>query len=250
MKDPGILYFSSTGNSLYIAKRLQRRLGGCVRYIPTYDGDGSEFARIVLVTPVYSFGMPIPVLDLLQRLVSDAPIVVVQNYGGWMGGADRLIYEYATAAGLHVVSVYAMKMPENYTLFMSPPAFYRNRILKRADARIDRIAQDIAAERYRIPARKRTNERRYRINKANWHLIGDRLSATDQCVRCGKCVSICPARNIELRDDGKIVFGDACIACLGCFHRCPRHAIVYRNKDNKKRYVNPNVDEREIGADL
>lgn len=39
----GILYFSSTGNSLYIAQKVQSSLGGEIRFIPTYSGDCSEY---------------------------------------------------------------------------------------------------------------------------------------------------------------------------------------------------------------
>lgn len=249
MKNRGILYFSATGNSLYIAKKLKEKSGGQIRYIPSYEGDGSEYDEIVLVTPVYSFGMPVPVLDLLARLNKTTGVVAIQNYGGMVGGADRLLYEYALRFGLNIKGVFVLKMPENFTLVMSPPAFYKNAILKSADRRIADVAAAIEAERYRIPKKKRTKEKTYLKNKSNWHIIGERFSATDACVRCGKCVALCPAQNISLRD-GEIVFADKCIACLGCFHRCPHHAIVYRNKDNKKRYVNPNVDEAEIGKDI
>ena len=34
----GILYFSSTGNSLYIAQRVQHTMGGQIKYIPNYEG--------------------------------------------------------------------------------------------------------------------------------------------------------------------------------------------------------------------
>ena len=49
----GILYFSSTGNSLYIAQKIQKKLGGKILYIPAYGGDGSEFDTLILVTPIY-----------------------------------------------------------------------------------------------------------------------------------------------------------------------------------------------------
>lgn len=47
----GILYFSSTGNSLYIAQKIQKRLGGQIKYIPSYEGNGGEFEKILVVTP-------------------------------------------------------------------------------------------------------------------------------------------------------------------------------------------------------
>ena len=48
---------------------------------------------------------------------------------------------------------------------------------------------------------------------------------------------------------GKIVFADKCVACLGCYHRCPKKAIVYKGKKKKDRYINPNVNENDIGKD-
>jgi len=249
MENSGILYFSSTGNSLYIAKKLKEKLGGKILYIPDYGGNLGEFETCVIVTPVYSFGIPVHVLDLLSRADKGTQIIVIQNYGGMLGGADRLAYEYAVNFGLNIKSVYAMKMPENYTLMMSPPSFYRNAILKSADKKISAIIDDIGKLKFRIPKKRRTKEKTYLKNKANWHIIGERFSATSKCIKCGKCVALCPAHNISLID-GKITFGSGCVACLGCFHRCPQKAIIYNNKDNKKRYINPNVPEADIGKNF
>ena len=41
----GILYFSGTGNSLYIAKRIQEEVGGDIKFIPNYKGNGQEYAK-------------------------------------------------------------------------------------------------------------------------------------------------------------------------------------------------------------
>ena len=59
----GIFYFSSTGNSLYLAKKIQSELNGNVIYIPNYKGNGSEYDKIIIVSPVYSFGLPVHTYD-------------------------------------------------------------------------------------------------------------------------------------------------------------------------------------------
>ncbi len=245
----GILYFSSTGNSLYIAQRLREQVGGEIRYIPKYDGDGSEFDELFLVTPIYSYGMPAHVYDLLPRLDKSKTLTVIQNYGGMACGADYLLYRYATKCGLNVKGVYKMKMPENFTLTFTVPKFYLNAALKKADKRIDDIIQKIKQGGSAVPKERKTREAKYLKNKSNWHLIGRGFSVTDDCTQCGKCVSVCPSANIELTN-GKIVFHDKCVACLGCYHRCPSKAIVYGKKRKKDRYVNPNVDESQIGKDI
>ena len=249
MKNIGILYFSSTGNNLYIAKKIKEVLGGEIKYIPKYHGDGLEYSAIFIVTPIYSFGLPVPVFELLSKLNKKTGIFVIQSYGGMICGADSLFYKYATECGLNVKSIYTIKMPENFTLVMSPPEFYKKAILKSADKRIGKIIEAFRKNEFYIPKNGHTKEETYLKNKSNWHLIGEAFSVTDKCVKCQKCVSICPVGNIKM-NDGNIEFGNKCIACLGCFHRCPQSAIIYKNKDNKKRYINPNINDAEIGKDI
>ncbi|MDE7208731.1 MAG: EFR1 family ferrodoxin [Clostridia bacterium] len=247
----GILYFSSTGNSLQIAKKVKERFGGSIVYIPKYDGDGSEFQRLFIVTPIYSFGLPTPVFELWPRLDKDKDLIVIQNYGGMIGGADALLYDYAKQFGLKIKGIYTVKMPENYTLFLVPPKFYTKSILKSSGKRIDKILDKIEKEEYYLPKSKIKTAKKetYLKNKSNWHLIGNRFSVNDSCIKCHKCIQICPSNNISL-ENGEIVFKDNCIACLGCYQRCPQKAIVYLDKKSKYRYVNPNVKESEIGKDL
>lgn len=245
----GILYFSSTGNSLYIAEKIKSKVGGKIAYIPAYGGNGNEFDSLIIVTPVYSFGMPCPVYDLLLRLDREKEIVIIQNYGGMLGGADYFVYKYAIGLGLKVSSIYAIKMPENFTLTFTMPKLYLKYMLHSANKRIDRVIESIISKRQNLPKRKKTKEKTYFKNKGNWHLIGERFSVTNACTKCGKCISVCPVKNIGIKDN-KIVFSTKCIACLGCYHRCPQRAIVYLNKRKKDRYINPNINENLIGKDI
>ena len=245
----GILYFSSTGNSLFIANKIQTKIGGQIIYIPNYVGSGNEYEKIIIVTPIYSFGMPVHVYNLLPKLDKSKEIIVVLNYGGMTGGADYYIYEYALKNGLNIKSVFTIKMPENYTLTLSMPKLYLKKVLNSADKRTDAVVKKIAKGQYVVPSKKKTKEKTYLKNKANWHIIGRRFSIKDNCIKCGKCINICPVKNITM-ENSKIVFGDSCIACLGCYHRCPQKAIVYLNKRKKDRYINPFINEDLIGKDI
>lgn len=246
----GILYFSSTGNSLHIAKQVQNSFGGKVLYIPNYLGNGSEFERIIIVTPIYSFGMPKNVLELLKNLNKTTEIIVIQNYGGMVGGANYLFYDYAkNKFGLNVVSMYLIKMPENFTLTFTVPKFYLNSVLKKSGAKINKVINQIKNNEFVLPKPTKTKEKTYLKNLNNWHLIGENFCATNKCTKCLKCVELCPAKNISFNGE-HIVFGSNCEACLGCYHRCPNKAIKYKNKNKKYRYVNPNVVESDIGKDF
>lgn len=193
--------------------------------------------------------MPTFVYDFLPRVDKSKEVVVIQNYGGMTGGADYFMYSYCVRSGLNIRAVYAIKMPENFTLTFTVPKFYLNGTLKKADKRIADVLNKIAAEQYELPKKRRTKEQAYFKNKANWHIIGRRFRVSDSCARCGKCVDLCPADNISL-ENGGITFGDNCVACLGCYHRCPKKAITYLGKKKKDRYFNPNVNEFDMGKDL
>lgn len=245
----GILYFSSTGNSLYIAQRIKNAMGGQIKYIPNYEGDGSEFERIILVTPIYSYGMPTFVYDMIPRLNKTTELIMIQNYGGMVSGADYFIYQYAMEHALNIQAVYLLKMPENFTITFTVPKLYIHNTLKSADRRIDNVISRIHLGDYRVPKKCKTKRDVYLKNKSNWHLIGEDFSTTDACIKCGKCISVCPTHNICM-NDGKIVFLDKCVACLGCYHRCPQRAIVYKGRIKKDRYINPNVNESHIGKDM
>ena len=75
----GIFYFSGTGNSLWLAKKVKESLGGEIRYIPNWNGDISAYDKLIIVCPVYSFGLPLPVFDFMKELNSDAPLWIYQR---------------------------------------------------------------------------------------------------------------------------------------------------------------------------
>lgn len=244
----GILYFSSTGNSLHVAQTLQKKLSGELRYIPDYVGDGSEYTEIIIVSPVYSFGLPAHVFDLLPSL-RGRDVYMILTYGGMLAGADRLAYAYCCENGIHIRGVHAVKMVENYTLTFSTPAFYNNLALRTAPGKIEKIVASIGRREQNIPKEKKTKRLAYETNKANWHKIANDFSVTEDCIQCEKCVQLCPSGNISLVN-GNIQFADRCVACLGCYHRCPRKAIRYKNRNKQDRYFHPEVNENDLGKDL
>lgn len=245
----GIFYFSSTGNSLYIAQKINGEINGKILYIPNYKGNGSEFSRIIIVSPIYSFGLPVHTYNLISSLAENIKTYIVLNYGGMVGGADVFAYNLAKGYNLNICGVYTIKMPENFTLTFSTPKFYSNTALKKAPKKISKIIDEIKSDKIFIPKQHKNKESVYNKNKGNWHLIAKDFSVSDNCIKCGKCVNLCPADNIVL-NNGKIVFLDNCVACLGCYHRCPQKAILYKNRKKKDRYINPFIDEEMIGKNL
>ena len=132
---------------------------------------------------------------------------------------------------------------ENYTLTFTPPSIYSKLVLKNSHKKINKIIAELKQDKVSIPKNSKTYENTYYKNKSNWHLIGNRFSVSDKCVKCKKCINICPVNNITMVNN-KIQFGDNCVSCLGCYHRCPEKAIKYKNRNKKSRYLNTYVTDK------
>ena len=51
----------------------------------------------------------------------------------------------------------------------------------------------------------------------------------EKCVGCGKCVGLCPMKNISLKH--RLAFaGDTCTMCYRCVNTCPAKAITLLGK--------------------
>lgn len=57
----------------------------------------------------------------------------------------------------------------------------------------------------------------------------------DMCVRCGKCVSVCPTSNLEI-DNNKVAVKDKCTMCYRCISQCPQKAITLLGKKVVQQY--------------
>jgi MinD superfamily P-loop ATPase len=72
-----------------------------------------------------------------------------------------------------------------------------------------------------------------------WDSLG--FYSDEKCNSCGTCASICPVKNIELKD-GKPVWGKNCVNCFACIHWCPKKAIqIAKLTGNMERHHHPDI---------
>lgn len=246
----GIFYFSSTGNSLHIAEQIRAELGGEIRFIPKFKGDVNVYDKLIIVSPTHSFGLPTLVYDFIINLKSARPLYIVLNHGGMRANAPYFAYQLCKEKGLNIRSVQDVMMPEIYTLTFSQPKWATKMVLRKAPKRIKSVIGVIKDDvEIVIPKPKKDKwTPKHLENRKKWHMLATHFSTTADCNDCKKCIRICPVDNIK-HENGRIVFGEKCVACLSCYHRCPEKAVVYLNKRKKDRYINPDILEKNIGAD-
>ena len=243
-----VLYFTGTGNSRYLARRIAEGLD-----MPLYDlntcikaGDTAPVQTgqdVVLVTPTYAWRIPRLVRDWLlhTELNGATQVWFVMTCGSEIGSADRYNQALCREKGLTCMGTAQLIMPENYiAMFNAPQPEEARQIAAKAEPDIDRAIAAIREERAFPPTRCKLYDR-FMSGPVNPIFYGcfvkDRaFTVSDACTGCGQCVRLCPTNNITLQE-GTPVWGGDCTHCMACICRCPTEAIEYGRKSiGKPRY--------------
>ena len=243
-----ILCYSGTGNSRYVAKRIAAVLGDEILSMndrikagDTSPVGGNE--RLIIVTPTYAWRIPRIVRDWLTK--TDFPGAkqawFVMTCGSEIGNAAKYNRTLCQEKQLTYMGTAQIIMPENYiAMFDAPQADEARQIVARAEPDIDRALSTIAANQAFPPPRGNLYDR-FMSGPVNpifysFCVKAKAFTASDVCIGCGKCATLCPTNNITIQN-GKPVWGGDCTHCMACICYCPAEAIEYGKKSlGKPRY--------------
>ena len=236
-----ILYFSGTGNSKYVAKRITDALGDALvnlnDRIKASDTSSVETGeRVIIVTPTYAWRIPRVVRDWLRKteLRGAKNVWFVMTCGSEIGNADKYNRKLCTEKGLACMGTAQIVMPENYiAMFSAPQADEARQIVAKAEPSIDRAIAAIQRNQSFAPTRNNLYDR-FMSGPVNpifykFFVKADAFTVSDACIGCGQCVKRCPMNNITLKDS-KPVWGKNCTHCMACICYCPKEAIEYGKK--------------------
>ena len=240
-----ILYFSGTGNSRYIAKRIADRLHDDLLNANEYIRKNNTHAigaqsRLIIVAPTYAWRIPRILRDwiLNTEFPSAVPTWFVMDCGSEIGNAAKYNRRLCDQKGFIYMGTAQIVMPENYiALFNTPEPEEARRIVARAEPAIDAAIQAIAAGRAFPAPRRNLCDRLLSgpVNALFYPLFVNARAfrADERCIGCGKCASLCPLNNIVLKN-GKPVWGEKCTHCMACIAYCPARAIEYGKRSAQK----------------
>lgn len=246
-----ILYFSGTGNSEYVAKRLAKEVDDEVMNLfeKIRNRDFTSItsnAPWVIVTPTYAWRIPRIVYDWLKNtpLLKSNDIYFVMTCGGSIGNAKAYVTDLCTFKGLNLKGCFPIVMPENYIALYSAPDYKEAlQIIEKAESS---IAQTTMYIKQRKSCFKATITLKDKLNSGIVNTLfypvfvhAKKFYVTDACVSCNTCQKVCPLQNIHM-EKGKPVWSHHCTHCMACICKCPTKAIEYgKNSKHKIRYTCP-----------
>ena len=249
-----ILYFSATGNSLHVAKKIA--LPGEKLISITEAERKNQYKltvndeRLGIIFPTYDFTMPNIVsgyLDKLELSFDKKPyLFYVGTYGTTTGAASSMANDLLKKKGLAFDAFFDIRMPDTWTpMFdLSDPKKVKQ-INEHADNEIEelksQLAKKITGKHMSLTLPKFAGKIGKLIYERKVSRT-DNLILIDACIGCGLCANKCPVQAIEMQDKKPVWVKSHCVMCLGCLHRCPKNSIEYGPNTRKHgQYLHPEM---------
>ena len=234
------IYFTGTGNSKRIMEEIGLSLssfGHTLDTVDVIDGeikDLNEYDALVITYPIYAFNAPKPLIQYVKKmnkLEKQKPCLIMKQSGEhlfWNNASSLQLISLLKKKNIKVTNEYHYLMPYSFIFRHSDYMAYRmigvarglipldlKDFLDGKESHMKRFFLDrFFAWTFRIQRwGGRFNGRFYKVKK-------------DKCIKCQKCVNMCPAKNIVFdATKDKFKFGGKCLMCQRCIMYCPNRAI-------------------------
>ena len=272
-----IFYFTGTGNTKWVAKQISEAIGEELFYIPDlirkgqYQFELKQNETIGFCFPTHGWQPPRIVREFIKKLIinyqlsAPAPLAckartvncycwALTTCGDNMGETMTILNKDLATIGLQATTQFAVVMPESYVCL---PFMYTD-TEEKEHAKINQ-AQQMLPHIISVIRERTTGVEElvkggtprlysYVIGAYfNARMVNDKKFTVDEdvCIKCGKCIKVCPVDNIQ-GTPPEWIHNGRCTSCLACYHYCPVHAINF-GKITRKRdqyYFNKRGDQK------
>ena len=271
-----IYYFSGTGNSLHVARELQRRIPD-TNLIPVMSLLDREVVEtqaetVGLVFPIHLTTLPIPMREFVKKLDprSAEYIFAVGTRIGTFCLANIALENMLKEKGKRLDAYFVLNMAMNSPTGLVPGPGNKHWVSKISAEKVRALETDVQhrldlIQRVivnRVPDPEDDSPRQgpllKRILSVPLAFIGKSTGGTEipyyadsSCTGCGTCEEVCPSKKIRLVD-GKPVWQKEvqCYFCYACFNFCPTQSILVGKKYTLKdgRYSHPEITAQDIAG--
>jgi len=230
-----IAYFSPTGNTLYLARKLEECLApNNTELISIADTQSTELKRnthLIIMYSIHGFNAPQEVEEFTKSIppyhFESISIIAVGCSKIWINdGASIKLKNILSKKSYSVLIDEVLAMP--LTFVMKFPKKLCVSTIEESEKEIKTIADNLINSIPNVKLISTKSKMISFIGRAKKHaakMFGLELYASRKCVSCGKCWNSCPSNNIKPNKNEKPKFGFKCTMCMKRIYECPQKAI-------------------------
>lgn len=241
-----VLYFSGTGNSRFVAKKIaQISDDGIIsinqRIKNNNYSDVKSDKPLVFVGPVYAGRFPRIMTEYMEKTMfyGTSQVYFIGTCAANPWKTQEYLMKFCEKNLLTNFGFNSIVMPQGYIAGGGTQPWEENKkVLSKAVPKIKNVAYLIRDGKPLQREKSGSGVMSKIINPIMYKtMIGaKKFYVTDACTDCGKCVERCPLNNITIVN-GKPVWGNNCTHCMACISGCHAKAVEYGKKTvGKPRY--------------
>lgn len=254
-----IYYFSGTGNSLYVAKELQKLIPEAdlipIAGVLKSDNMKTKGDNVGFVFPCHGLTIPIPVREFLKKVnvKSSDYFFAIATRGGTIFRGFPIIDKFLNKQGKSLNATFVIDMGMNdpkLESFTVPTKEELKDIEINIQQKLEVIKKTIIhQENYQDDISGVTFSRfglfNYileRLIPFLVHRIASKVKnyfySDSKCTGCGICEKVCPSQKITMEDNKPLWQRNVdCYMCYACLNFCPTEAIQIYSKIYMKSYT-------------
>ena len=245
-----IFYFTTTGNSLDIAKRLGGELYSIPQVLKEEELKFEDKQAIGIIFPTYGFSVPSIVVEFLKKVkLKSRYIFAVATYGNKDLGVINHFMHIAREKDINVNYARSILMVDNAVTYFDIEKQIELLPKKKTKENIQQIIADIKDRKNNIKTSNVVSAgvscAMYRFQDIVKSRNYKQFRVENHCIGCRTCVNVCPVHNIHM-EGNRPVYQKDCMGCLACTHNCPVNAIRVKFEKSKARFRNEEVSLKEI----
>lgn len=239
------IYFSGTGNSRYALEVFLGKYDESAKTFSIEDENIVSYIKdneeIVFSYSVQYSNIPKMLKDFVdsnQCLWQGRKIFVIATMGLFSGDGAGILARRLRKYGAQITGGLHLKMPDSIAdeKALKRPIEKNRELVKEAERKIDKAVlgmkngkppQEGIGLLYHLAGL--FGQRLYFYNKTKQYTNKVKTD-TQKCVGCGKCVELCPMKNLSI-EDNLAKAGDRCTMCYRCINICPKQALTLLGKN-------------------
>ena len=239
------IYFSGTGNTRYCVETFMKKYED---NSVTYSIEDGNIERHILKSQEIVFGYPVQYsqipkyvqdfIDNHANLWKGKYIFVIATMGLFSGDGAGLLARRLKRHGAIIIGGLHLKMPDSIgdEKALKRSLEVNKELVVTATHKIEQAVTDFKKGQpsqvglglfYHLAGL--FGQRLYFYNKTKKY--NDQLKVdASKCIGCGKCIELCPMKNIDL-NAGTAISHHQCTMCYRCVNNCPTMALTVLGKN-------------------